>query len=173
LQRSITREGTLTPDELESYLHEHIPISGHMGIRVRRVDLRAVTLGAPLEPNINHRSTVFGGSCASVAMLAAWSLVLLRVRGAGLDARIVIQRGSVDYLTPIDDEFTATCRSPEDSNWQRLVRTLERGRPARIQLAAEVESAGRLVARFEGGFAALPFSDRSTGDTASGQSQFI
>jgi thioesterase domain-containing protein len=149
-------ERTLKPNELEAYLHEHIPISDHMGIQVVRADLESVTLSAPLEPNINHRSTVFGGSCASVAMLAAWSLVLLRVRDAGRDARIVIQRGSVDYLSPIDGAFSATSRSPEEATWVRFLRSLERGRPARVELTAEVESASRLVARMAGSYAAIP-----------------
>jgi len=146
----------LKPDDLEAYLHEHIPISQHMGIQVVRADLECVTLSAPLEPNINHRSTVFGGSCASVAMLAAWSLVLLRVRDTGLDARIVIQHGAVDYLAPIDGAFSATSRSPDAAIWARFLRALERGRPARVELTAEVESASRLVAKMAGSYAAIP-----------------
>jgi thioesterase domain-containing protein len=146
----------LKPNDLETYLHEHIPISRHMGIHVVRADLESVTLSAPLEPNINHRSTVFGGSCASVAMLAAWSLVLLRVRDTGRDARIVIQHGAVDYLEPIDGEFSATSRSPEEAIWARFLRALERGRPARVELTAEVVSASRLVAKMAGSYAAIP-----------------
>ena len=146
----------LNPTELEAYLHEHIPISGHMGIRVVRAKLDSVVLSAPLEPNINHRSTVFGGSCASVAMLAAWCLVLLHVSDAGRKDRIVIQHGTIDYLAPIDDTFIATCGSPDGSIWDRFLRTLERGRPARIGLASSVESVGVIVARFEGAFAAVP-----------------
>ena len=150
----------MKPDDLEAYLHEHIPISHQMGIYVVRADLECVTLGAPLEPNVNHRSTVFGGSCASVAMLAAWCIVLLRVREAGRDARIVIQHGEVDYLVPIDGAFSATSRSPEEAVWSRFLRSLERGRPARVELAADVESASKLVAKMAGSYAALPIRKR-------------
>lgn len=142
--------------DLESYLHEHIPISQHMGIAVVRADLACVTLSAPLEPNINHRSTVFAGSCASVAMLAAWSLVLLRVRETGLDSRIVIHHGEMDYLTPIDGPFSAICNSPGEAVWARFMRTLDRGRPARVDLTAEVESGSTLVAKMTGSYAAIP-----------------
>lgn len=146
----------MEPHDLEAYLHEHIPISRHMGIAVVRADLARVTLSAPLEPNINHRSTVFAGSCASVAMLAAWSLVLLRVRDARLDARIVIQHGAMEYLTPIDGAFSATCDSPDEAVWARFMRTLDRGRPARVDLTAEVESESGPVARMTGSYAAIP-----------------
>jgi thioesterase domain-containing protein len=146
----------LEPTDLEAYLHEHIPIAHHMGIQVVRANLEGVTLSAPLEPNINHRSTVFAGSCASVAMLSAWCLVLLRVHKAGRDDRIVIQRGSMEYLAPIDGTFSATSRSPEEATWARFLRSLERGRPARIDLTADVESASRLVASMAGSYAAIP-----------------
>jgi len=146
----------LNAGDLETYLHEQIPISSHMGIQVVRADLECVTLRAPLEPNINHRSTVFGGSCASVAMLAAWCLVLMRVSDAARDDRIVIQRGSMEYLAPIDGAFSATSSSPEEAIWARFLRSLERGRPARVELTADVESASRLVARMVGSYAAIP-----------------
>lgn len=149
----------MKPTDLEAYLHEHIPISHHMGIQVVRADLECVTLSAPLEPNINHRSTVFGGSCASVAMLAAWSLVLLRVRDAGRDARIVIQRGSTDYLAPIEGAFSATCNTREEAIWARFLRSLERGRPARVELTADVESASKLVATMAASYVAIPIRE--------------
>jgi thioesterase domain-containing protein len=148
------------PNDLEAYLHEHIPISGHMGIKVVRADLECVTLSAPLEPNINHRSTVFGGSCASVAMLSAWALVLLRVRDAGRDERIVVQHGSLDYLAPIYGEFSATSRSPDEAIWARFMRTLERGRPARVELTADVEAASEVVAKMSAAYAAIPVRER-------------
>jgi thioesterase domain-containing protein len=154
-----TKECALKPNDLEAYLHEHIPITHHMRIQVVRADLQCVTLSAPLEPNINHRSTVFGGSCASVAMLAAWSLVLLRVRDTGRDARIVIQRGSTDYLAPIYGAFSATCHTPEEAIWTRFLRSLERGRPARVELTADVESASNLVAKMAASYAAIPIRE--------------
>ncbi|HEX7590665.1 MAG TPA: YiiD C-terminal domain-containing protein [Candidatus Limnocylindrales bacterium] len=142
--------------ELEAYLHEHIPISHQMGIRVVRADLTCVELGAPLEPNVNHRSTVFGGSCASVAMLAAWSLTLLRINDAGLDFPVVIQRGAMDYLAPIEGEFSATAKSPDEVIWARFMKSLERGRPARIELNAEVGSASGTVARMTASYVVIP-----------------
>ena len=50
---------------LEQYLHAHIPLSAAMGVSVVQVADEAITLSAPLEPNINHRDTVFGGSASA------------------------------------------------------------------------------------------------------------
>ena len=69
----------MLPDQLERYLHEHIPLSKAMGVSVLSVGEEAVTLRAPLAPNINHRETVFGGSASALAILAAWSLLHTRL----------------------------------------------------------------------------------------------
>src|SRR5882762_1797906 len=93
--------------DLERYLHEHIPLSKAMQVSVVSVQTDGVTLRAPLAPNINHRDTVFGGSASAVAILAAWSLLHVRLRAQGLASRLVIQRNTMDYALPILGEFTA------------------------------------------------------------------
>ncbi len=148
-------EGLFDGGGVEAYLHEHIPISERMGIAVRRADLDAVVLSAPLGPNINHRSTVFGGSCASVAILAAWTLVHLRVRAAAIPSRVVITRSEMDYLLPIGAEFVATCQAPPPEQWELFLRTLRRRGQARIGLSASVASDGREVATYQGTYAAI------------------
>lgn len=141
------------PAVVQAYLHEHIPISAAMGITVASANRVEVALSAPLEPNVNHRSTVFGGSCASVAILAAWTLVHLRV--AGGQARVVIQHGETDYLLPIRGPFTATCRLADQAEWERFDRMLERHGRARIRLEATVTSGGRAAATFRGTYVAI------------------
>ena len=59
---------------LQEYLHGRIPISAAMGVRVLAASPESVVLSAPIEPNVNHRETVFGGSAAAVATLAAWTV---------------------------------------------------------------------------------------------------
>ena len=73
----------MTPSELQTYLHQHIPLSQAMQVTVVEASLQQVVLTVPLAPNINHRETVFGGSASAVANLAAWSMLHLgsRLRG--------------------------------------------------------------------------------------------
>lgn len=158
------------PGAVEAYLHEHIPISRAMGIVVAEASTERVALGAPLEPNVNHRSTVFGGSCASVAILAAWTLVHLRVRETGLVARVVIQRGATDYRLPIEGAFVATCDSPGEPAWDRFVRALRRRGQARIELDATVTSDGVVVATFSGAYVAIVTGPDDRGVTGAGAS---
>lgn len=156
--------------DVEAYLHRHIPISRAMGIGVVEAGARRVALSAPLEPNVNHRSTVFGGSCASVAILAAWTLVHLRVQATGTVARVVIQRGATDYRLPIQGTFVATCDARDEAAWERFAAALRRRGQARIELEAVVTSDGSVVATFTGAYVAIagPAEDDSRVELAAG-----
>ena len=78
-----------------------------MQVSVLEATPDATLLAAPLAPNINHRETVFGGSAAALATLAAWTLLHARLAAAGLPSRLVIQRNTMDYDAPIPTDFTA------------------------------------------------------------------
>jgi thioesterase domain-containing protein len=141
---------------LEAYLREQIPLAAAMDMRVLHADESRVVLRAPLGPNINHRQTFFGGSAASLATLAAWALAHERVRAAaGLDAHIVIQRSSMEYLEPAVAEVDAECRAPPDEEWLRLLRAVRRRGKGRISLGVTLRAQGSVVGSFEGDFVAL------------------
>ena len=127
-----------------------------MAVVVREVSAEGVTLHAPLAPNINHRDTVFGGSASAVAILAAWSALLVRMRAEGVEGRIVIRRNSMSYDRPITAGFTATAAPPDVAAWARLTATLARGRVARVELSARLECQGTPVGQLDGEFAVLP-----------------
>ena len=140
---------------LQEYLHEHIPLSKAMQVSVVSVAPESVVLRAPLAPNINHRETVFGGSASAVAILAAWSLLHTRLRAAGLDCRLVIQRNTMDYELPIAGEFRASSSLQHPEDWPLFVRMLTRKGKARVAVVAVLEYAGQVVGRFTGEFVAL------------------
>jgi thioesterase domain-containing protein len=142
-------------DELRQYLHDHIPLSRAMEADVVSAEVESVTLQAPLGPNINHRETVFGGSASALAILAAWSLLHVRLSNASVAARIVIQRNSMDYIEPILGEFTARALLAEPDKWPQFMAMLARKGKARIAVASVLECRGQLVGRFSGEFVAL------------------
>ena len=145
----------MTPSELQTYLHDHIPLSRAMAVRVVSIADDKVILGAPLAPNINHRDTVFGGSASALAILSAWSLLHLRLTAAGQPSRVVIQRNSMDYLAPIAGDFTATATIGAETNWDGFLRMLTRKGIARITIGAELEYAGTIAGRLSGEFVAF------------------
>jgi len=140
---------------VEAYLHDHIPLTRAMGVAVEAAGAEGVVLSAPLEPNLNHRDTVFGGSASALAILSGWTLVHLRLRDEGLHPRIVIQRNEMEYLRPIEDRFTATCTAPPPEAWDRLLRTLKGRGMGRVEVRAALECGEVEVGRFSGQYVAL------------------
>ncbi len=126
-----------------------------MGVRVVSAAVDRVELSAPLAPNINHRDTLFGGSAAAIATLAAWALVQLRLAVAGVDARLVISRSTMAYDSPVTGDFVAICDAPDEARWSRFLATLDRRSRARVTVGARLEQDGRTAARFTGDFVAI------------------
>lgn len=140
---------------LERHLHQQIPLSVAMGVRVRMATPQRVQLAVPLAPNVNHHETAFGGSAAALATLSAWALLHLRIARAGLQARLVIQRSSMDYEQPIPGDFDAVCRFTDELAWERFRVTLVRRSRARLTLAAYLVYDAQRMATFEGDFVGL------------------
>jgi len=143
----------VTPSELQTYLHQHIPLSQAMQVTVVEASLQQVVLTAPLAPNINHRETVFGGSASAVAILAAWSMLHLGLKAEGLGSRLVIQRNTMEYEQPIAGAFQARSELLEPQLWPRFTQMLARKGKARIAVASILSGddglpAGRLVGEF-------------------------
>ena len=145
----------MNPSELERYLHDHIPLSRAMAVQVVSIADDRVTLAAPLAPNINHRDTVFGGSASAVAILSAWSLLHLRLTAADRPSRVVIQRNTMEYLVPIDGDFTVTAAMPAGTAWPTLLRMLDRRGLGRITIGAQLDYRGLVAGRLQGEFVAF------------------
>lgn len=149
----------MSPAELEQYLHDHIPLSKAMEVSVVSIDEDAVTLRAPLAPNINHRETVFGGSASALAILAAWSLLHTRLRREGIAGRLVIQRNTMEYEQPICGEFVARSSLGQTEDWLKFTRMLARRGKARMTVTSVIEHAGQIAGRLTGEFVALRSKD--------------
>ncbi len=149
----------MQPDELEQYLHQHIPLSQAMAVSVASVDADVVVLRAPLAPNKNHRDTVFGGSASALAMLACWSLLRTRLESEGISARLVIQRNTMEFERPILGAFTARALLAEPAGWDSFTRMLRRKGKSRVAAVAVLDHEGQVVGRFRGEFVALAAVD--------------
>jgi thioesterase domain-containing protein len=145
----------VTPSEVQSYLHGHIPLSAAMQVHVEVATPEQVILGAPLQPNINHRDTVFGGSASALAILSAWSLLHVKLSAGGYKTRLVIQRNSMSYEQAILGYFTAHARSPGLDQWETFTRMLGRKGRARIAVSSALLYEDQEVGHFEGEFVAL------------------
>ena len=134
---------------LEQLLHSEIPISRAMGIRVTHYDGANLTLDAPLEPNFNHKSTAFGGSLYSLAVLCGWGLLHLKLAEVKLHRHIVIQESNIRYLHPVVQDLHAECRL-DDTAFKRFLRTLDKHGRARLSLDVVISQGNRHAVEFSG-----------------------
>ena len=125
-------------NHLQSVLHQEIPLTVAMGINVTHCSQEKVELSAPLEPNINHKCTAFGGSLYSVAVLCGWGFVFNQMHLNKLNGHIVIQHSEVDYKLPVDGDIRAVCEIENENDLNRFLKTYRRKNIARIKLNVKI-----------------------------------
>jgi thioesterase domain-containing protein len=145
----------MSPQSLEQFLHQEIPLSRAMQVMALDVSEHSVQLSAPLAPNLNQHASVFGGSSCALAMLAAWSLLHVRLRASLPSVSIVIQRQTMKYNRPILGTFSARALLADPAEWPQFVRLLTRRGRARITVASTLEYAGDAAGHFSGAFVAF------------------
>ena len=140
---------------VESYLHQQIPMSLHMGVQVAACDKAGVRLTAPLAHNINHMGTVFGGSASAVAMICGWSLVYARIADLPFATGLVIRRNQMEFDSPLNGDFEAWCPAPDDVVLTQFDTALANQGKARLELPIELLIGDRCAATFSGVYVAL------------------
>ncbi len=145
----------MTLSELTKYIHTHIPLTSHLGAVVEFYDGDILEISAPLEPNLNHRNTAFGGSISALGILSGWALLFVKLRESDLKTRLVIQRSSFDFIEPIDDDFTAICKKPSESDWIKFIKTLKRHGKARITIDSQISCLSGNGGNHEGTYVAI------------------
>jgi thioesterase domain-containing protein len=148
-------QALMSAQSLTQYLYQQIPLSRAMEVCALEVSEDSVRLSAPLAPNVNHRATVFGGSASALAILAAWSLLHVRLRASFPQVSIVIQRQSTSYNRPIQGTFSARAALAQPDDWPRFLRLLARRGKARISVASILEYGGEQAGQFSGEFVAF------------------
>ena len=136
----------------EKFLHEQIPITRAMGLRVVASNDEGFTVEAPVALNSNHLRTAFGGSINAVATLAAYGFLWLELNEAA--AHVVVAESSIRFLRPIRETIRATCLRPDANNLTAFRHQFVEKGKARIALCVKVTEAGQTAAEFEGQFVA-------------------
>lgn len=144
----------MTAEALRTYLHDHIPLSRAMAVDVLEASATRVLLEAPLEPNINMHGTMFGGSAATLALLAAWSVMHLKLEAEGLASQLVIHRTAMEYLRPITGLARASAHF-DDANWPGFLQAFRRRGRARFALTSDLFFDGQVVGRLSSEFVAI------------------
>lgn len=146
---------TLHPplEETTRFLHEQIPLTRAMEVKVESYAGGELTLTAPLEPNHNHLGTAFGGSLSAIATLAGYSLLWLLLDDRS--AHIVIRESAIQYHHPVRSVIRAICRTPDAGSVASFKTAFEKAGKARLTLHTVIVEDGRTCVEFSGVFVAL------------------
>jgi len=141
--------------DLQKYIHSNIPLTKAMGITVQEATKHRVILEAPLEPNMNHKKTAFGGSLHSLATLSCWSLVFMNLKDKNIPVEIVISKSEIKYLAPVTNNFKVECHLQNKEKFSHFEQTLAKHGKARIRLNAQIYEGNTLAVDYWGEFAVL------------------
>ncbi|MGJ8673621.1 YiiD C-terminal domain-containing protein [Rubritalea sp.] len=125
-------------NEVLEYVYEHIPITEHLGAKLEYYDGSELEVSAPLEANINHRNSAFGGSMSAIGILSGWALLFIKMRELGLASKLVIQSSQFQFLEPVVTDFVARSSLPDSHLYQRFLKILARKGKARIRVESSV-----------------------------------
>mgnify|MGYP000137248381 CR=1 FL=1 len=103
---------SMSEKSLEAFLHEKIPLTRAMGLHVAESNARRLVLEAPLDKNVNHLGTAFGGSLHTLPTLACYAGLWTLLREAGIDGHVVVKHSAADYLSPVKGTLRAVCVRP-------------------------------------------------------------
>jgi thioesterase domain-containing protein len=140
---------------LQAELLATIPLTRALALEVGRFDGQTLQLRAPLAPNINDKGCAFGGSLASLLILACWGLAKLAIEESGAaPADLYVQDSTIHYLAPVWTDLEVLAQAEEDAALAGFVAQYAEHGKARISLSACVGSAAAPAARMQARFVA-------------------
>ncbi|MEQ1439209.1 YiiD C-terminal domain-containing protein [Fontimonas sp. SYSU GA230001] len=145
----------MTPAELTEFIHRSIPLTRALAARVTEAGARRLCIEAPLEPNLNPHGTAFGGSLATLGILAGWLVLHHELVEADLDVGLVVRHSELDYLRPVTGTLIADS-ALADADWQDFAATLRAGRRARITVVSRLRSGADDAVRVRADYVATP-----------------
>ena len=129
-----------SPKELQEVMHELIPISSSMGVVVSEYKKDTLTLTAPLNKNINHQQSAFGGSISALAALAGWGILQLKLSELDLDCNTVVADAHIKFLKPIREDLV--CEAKLHRTHTQLLRGIKNNGSAIVELDTKFFAGG-------------------------------
>lgn len=126
-----------TAADLQRRIHAGIPLSRAMAYRITRLTDRAISVQAPLEPNINVHGSGFAGSLYALGILSAWALCAHLIARAGLQAELVVAEATIRYLAPVRTDICCSS-AVGDADARDFLGSLAGDRRARLDLRVDI-----------------------------------
>lgn len=139
--------------QLESLVHQEIPITRALDIRIEELNEDSIRVMAPFEANKNIHNTAFAGSIYTVATIAGWSLVTSLAIHHQLEGSVVLAKANIQYKKPINGDIVAECRVDDSRIIESFIASFQRKNRARLELAINLVEEGVIKATLNANFA--------------------
>ncbi len=127
-------------DRFEADCRRDIPLLTAMELAFVGYDNLALTMEAPLAPNINNKGTAFGGSIASICLFGGWAVSTLSFMDNGIDnTEIVVFRNDMTFERPARGLLTVQARI-EPAEFEAVLARLRAGDGGRIRFDVKVDT---------------------------------
>lgn len=134
-------------------LQRDIPLAAFMQLEAVAWDGHALTLKAPLQPNINDKSTAFAGALASLATVTGWAALMLWSREHLGACHVAVYESEIKYRHPVQEDFSATATLPAKATMAAVAAQIQAKGKARASLSVAIAPAGRTAVTLTAGYA--------------------
>ena len=123
----------------EAECRREIPLLTAMHLSFVEFDELALTMEAPLAPNINNKGTAFGGSIASICLFGGWAVSTLAFMDNGIhNTEIVVYKNEMIFERPARGHLAVRAYIESD-DFEACLARLQAEDPDRIRLNIRVD----------------------------------
>lgn len=125
----------------QSFLYQHIPLVAHMQLQLQSIGNNELTAVAPIAPNINDKSTVFGGSSAALMTICGWTLIKYNLEALNIDNDVVIHKAQTKWQQAQTDDLIIKITTDKEIDWKNLTdQLINKNRSTKLTLQCEVNN---------------------------------
>lgn len=136
---------------LENKLHNEIPLTKFMDLKITKHDEKELITIAPLNKNINDKDTAFGGSLATLTIISGWSICWLISKELEINSEnIVVIKNEHSYRKPVTKELICHTKRPTKDEIENLKNKLLLKKSASIKISSQIIEDGEICVDFTG-----------------------
>ena len=136
---------------LENKLHNEIPLTKFMDLKITKYDEKELITIAPLNKNINDKGTAFGGSLATLTIILGWSICWLISKELEINSEnIVVIKNEHSYRKPVTKELICHTKRPTKDEIENLKNKLLLKKSASIKISSQIIEDGEVCVDFTG-----------------------
>ncbi|MDN5063643.1 thioesterase domain-containing protein [Aliarcobacter butzleri] len=136
---------------LENKLHNEIPLTKFMDLKITKYDEKELITIAPLNKNINDKGTAFGGSLATLTIISGWSICWLISKELEINSEnIVVIKNEHSYRKPVTKELICHTKRATKDEIENLKNKLLLKKSASIKISSQIIEDGEVCVDFTG-----------------------